>query len=368
MSLLHKLACTVAATALLLGSLALTGCGTPAAPQPPSLNLPEPVQDLTGERIGDVVTLHWTMPKKTTDHELLKGPVKAQIWRSSLSGKGNTLAGSISVAPAATGTFSESLPSDLTSGNFRPLLYSVELLGKHGRSAGRSEPAGVLAGPAPAPFDQLTAEVRADGVALRWKDEKPVQVRLHRRLLSAAPKQKSSLNNPPAGPTEVTLLAQARNQGEGIGALDPTARFGQTYEYTAQGIEALAMINTGDPSKSRAYQLAGIASPPIRVDVVDTFPPAVPQGLVTVWVAEEKTIDLSWQPDTDDDLAGYIVYRAEGDSAWKRISPLTPLIPAAFRDSSVQPGHSYRYAVTAIDLTGNESKRSAEAAETVPNP
>jgi len=367
MSLLNKLAWLGAAIPLLLATLAFTGCGTPAAPQPPSLNLPEPTQDLTGERIGDVVTLHWTMPKKTTDRELLKGPVKAQIWRSTLSGKENALAGTVAFAPGATATFTETLPADLTSGNFRPLLYTIELLGKHGRSAGRSEPAGILAGPAPTPFGPLTAEVRANGVALLWNDQQPVQVRLHRRLLSAASKPKSSLNNPPAEPAEVTLLAPPRSLGEGIGVLDPTPRFGQTYEYTAQGTQTLAMADFGDPSKSRAYQLAGIPSPPIRVDVIDTFPPAIPQGLVTVWVAEDKTIDLSWQPDNDDDLAGYIVYRAEADSPWKRISPPTPLISSAFRDPSVQPGHAYRYAVSAIDLTGNESKHSAEAAETIPN-
>jgi fibronectin type 3 domain-containing protein len=85
-------------------------------------------------------------------------------------------------------------------------------------------------------------------------------------------------------------------------------------------------------------------------------------------VPEEKTIDLSWQPDTEEDLAGYIVYRAESDGDWKRISGAQPLTGPAYRDAAVEAGHSYRYAVSAIDLTGHESKRSAEAQETVPNP
>jgi fibronectin type 3 domain-containing protein len=38
----------------------------------------------------------------------------------------------------------------------------------------------------------------------------------------------------------------------------------------------------------------------------------------------------------------------------------------AFRDSSVTSGHKYLYAVTAVDLRGNESSRSAEASESVP--
>jgi fibronectin type 3 domain-containing protein len=82
----------------------------------------------------------------------------------------------------------------------------------------------------------------------------------------------------------------------------------------------------------------------------------------------EASIDLSWQPGTETDLAGYAVYRREGDNAWQRISPAEPLIAPAFRDKQIQPGHTYRYAVSAIDQGGHESARSAEAEETVPNP
>src|SRR5438874_3696192 len=56
----------------LIGMLSLAflaGCGTPGAPQPPSLHLPEPVRDLRASRKGDKVTLTWTQPSETTDHE-----------------------------------------------------------------------------------------------------------------------------------------------------------------------------------------------------------------------------------------------------------------------------------------------------------
>jgi fibronectin type 3 domain-containing protein len=108
------------------------------------------------------------------------------------------------------------------------------------------------------------------------------------------------------------------------------------------------------------------------VEALDIFPPAVPTALAAVATSGENgvetAIDLSWQPDTEADLAGYAVYRREGDGLWQRISPSLPLVPPAFHDAHVQPGHSYRYAVTAIDQGGHESARSAEAEETVPNP
>ena len=44
------------------------GCGTPGAPQPPSLNLAKPVSDLKAVRIGNQVNLTWTVPTHTTDN------------------------------------------------------------------------------------------------------------------------------------------------------------------------------------------------------------------------------------------------------------------------------------------------------------
>ncbi|MGH9591205.1 MAG: hypothetical protein ACRD25_12475, partial [Terracidiphilus sp.] len=53
--------CAWAAAALAAG-IVMSGCGLPGAPQPPSLNLPRKVKDLTAERAGGQVSLEWTMP------------------------------------------------------------------------------------------------------------------------------------------------------------------------------------------------------------------------------------------------------------------------------------------------------------------
>ena len=55
-----------AAATIALTSLMMAGCGTPAAPQPPSLKLPEPVTDLTAVRAGDQVRL--TLDHAQADH------------------------------------------------------------------------------------------------------------------------------------------------------------------------------------------------------------------------------------------------------------------------------------------------------------
>jgi hypothetical protein len=217
----------------------------------------------------------------------------------------------------------------------------------------------------------LAAEVRADGVALHWNGGGTTLVRLHRTLLTPAAPQTNAAQNGPLKPQQEPVLrdllveglplGQAPGAGQAPGTLDRTARFGKVYEYTAQSLIRVQ-------EKGAAMELAGANSTPVRVNVVDTFPPAVPQGLAAVYVPEQKTIDLSWEPDTEEDLAGYIVYRADPGGDWKRISGAQPLVGAAYRDASAEPGHSYRYAISVIDQLGHESKRSVEGAESVPNP
>jgi fibronectin type 3 domain-containing protein len=99
----------------------------------------------------------------------------------------------------------------------------------------------------------------------------------------------------------------------------------------------------------------------------DAFPPAIPSGLEAVFsgMIAHPAIDLTWTPNTEEDLAGYNVYRwMQGTSPVKVNTELmkTP----AFHDGNVELGRIYFYAVSAVDLRGNESVKSKEASETVP--
>ena len=345
---------------------ALTGCGTPGAPLPPSLNLPDPVNDLSAVRTGDQVSLTWTMPRRNTDKLALKTTLIASVCRKEGAGPCLFAGASSPFKPGDPGSFSETLPPELTSGAPRALSYFVELKNGHGRSAGLSNGAQVLAGAAPAAVTGLSATVSKEGVTLRWDSGASAPgtvVRLHRTLLTAAaPQTQHGPLAPPAEAAEQSLLVESPAGGV---ALDKSARFGETYAYRAQRV-ARAMVD------GQTVELAGPVTLPLTVEVKDVFPPAVPTGLAAVATAQENgagpAIDLSWQPDTEPDLAGYAVYRREGDGSWKRISPEPPVVGPGFHDDKVLAGHTYRYAVTAIDQGGHESARSAEAEETVPEP
>jgi hypothetical protein len=370
--------------AAMAAGLILAGCGTPAAPQPPSLKLPVPVADLAASRTGNQVTLTWTMPKKSTDKLLLKGSVATYVCRKETVGGNCIAAGAapsmsseLSFAPGAVGSLTETLPATLAAGAPRPLSYFVELKNGNGRSAGLSNAAVVLAGEAPAPVANLSAEVRKAGVVLRWEPlrdaaQESSAIRLHRKLLNpppAKPQQgQQGLLAPQPEPVEQNLLIDSCAPEAGKGgcrALDSNIHFGPVYEYRAQRVARVTV-------EGKTLELAGELSVPVRVEARDIFPPAVPTGLAAVATTGDNgagnAIDLSWQPVTDADLAGYAVYRREGDGGWQRISPAGPLVPPAFHDSQVQPGHSYRYAVSSISQGGNESARSAETEESMPNP
>ena len=208
----------------------LAGCGTPAAPQPPSLKLPAPVTNLAAERTGNSVQLTWTMPARTTDKLPIKGNVTVHICRKEASGPCVAAGPDQTIAPSAERTFTEPLPSSLTTGQPRLLQYFVELKNQKGRSAGLSNAAYVAAGEAPGPITAFTATLRKDGVVLRWApDGESTPVRLHRKLLTSQPqpKQQGLLAGPPE-PVEMNLLVDQDTLT--AVALDKSVRFGATYE------------------------------------------------------------------------------------------------------------------------------------------
>jgi len=353
------------------------GCGTPGAPQPPSLNLPDRVDSLTAARTGNQVSLGWTMPHRNTDKLLMKDTIRVQVCRR--EGEGKCLpAGEVELSPGVKGAFTETLPQELSIGSPRPLAYFVELKNRKDRSAGPSNAAWVLAGLAPSAVQNFSAGLGRGGVVLQWTPTRePARpgtdsaIRLHRTLVSKVSEAENKSHSDPLAPPEEPRLRSLRvatgETGDPGKALDKDVRFGESYEYRAQRVSRLTV-------GGQELDLEGELSAPVRIVAANIFPPAVPKGLVAVASVGEQgsptagavSIDLSWQPDSDPGQTRYFVYRREGDGAWQRISPGQPLTAPVFHDAQVRSGHTYRYAVTAIGEGTPESPRSDEAVETVP--
>ena len=91
----------------------------------------------------------------------------------------------------------------------------------------------------------------------------------------------------------------------------------------------------------------------IPVDAAcETDAPAVPTGLQAT--SQSASVQLSWNPCEDEDLAGYMVLRADvATGEWNTIARKLPT--NTFTDNSIEQGRSYRYAVRAIDRSDNMS-------------
>ncbi|MYD70952.1 MAG: fibronectin type III domain-containing protein [Acidobacteria bacterium] len=110
--------------------------------------------------------------------------------------------------------------------------------------------------------------------------------------------------------------------------------------------------------------VAGPASLANCVVPVDTFPPAAPTGLIAV--ADGNGISLVWDPNGEEDLAGYVVLRGTAPDATLQRLSAGPVVATAFQDTRVAPGERYVYRVQALDgsIPPNVSPPSEAVAET----
>ena len=339
------------------------GCGAPAAPAAPSLNLPNPAENLSAARIGNSVHLAWTMPTRTTDRVVLKHPIPVQVCRAVETGPCKPI-DSVDFAPGAAGQYSDELPNDLTRGPDRLLRYEIAFPNHAGKSAGPSNAAYSAAGAGPAALAGLTTQMRRDGVLLSWEpvaQPVPVMFRIERLQLTA-PKEPEKPRSPLAPPIPAaaqTLQVQAEDGSDPGHAIDASALFSQRYRYVVERFVSRTL-------SGQTVEVQGPPSDPIELATTDKFAPAVPQGLAVVADSAAGAIDLSWSPDSDSDLAAYYVYRRDfHQQPSLRIGSVG--VETSYRDTTAQPEHTYAYSLSAIDQSGNESQHSAEVEETLPS-
>jgi fibronectin type 3 domain-containing protein len=93
----------------------------------------------------------------------------------------------------------------------------------------------------------------------------------------------------------------------------------------------------------------------VEITPVDTFPPAVPEGLSAV--PTPQSIELAWTRNTEPDFRGYNIFRSVENAPFEKYASL--IEAPTFSDSKIETGKKYRYTISAVDLTGNESARTA---------
>ena len=355
--------------------LLLASCAQLGPPLPPSLELPKPPGDLRAVRKGNKVTLSWSPPILTTDRQSVRYVGPTVVCRSTepeitdcknpiekLPAPPVVLARRTSKKTAAqkssaqrpeTDTLTDTLPAALEKQDpAAEITYAVEVLNRNNRSAGLSNRVHVPAAVTLPPPADLAAELTGDGVALTWTSAAQPSHPGLKFLYRIYRRDESSGKDAIAG--------EAAAETGSMHFTDSAFEWEKTYLYR---VTAVSVIKRPDSE----LQVEGDDTSPVRVVAHDVFPPSVPAGLQAVFSGEGQKpfIDLIWAPVTNADLAGYNIFRREGDGSALKAN--TELVKSpAYRDSEVAAGKTYTYSVSALDVRGNESGKSEETSESVP--
>ena len=81
--------------------------------------------------------------------------------------------------------------------------------------------------------------------------------------------------------------------------------------------------------------------------------------------AASSSVTLTWNANTESDLAGYKVYRATASGAYGAPIAAIPGGMTSYIVTGLQFGTTYYFVVTAYDIAGNESAYSNEVNKSI---
>ncbi|HET9177778.1 MAG TPA: hypothetical protein VFQ24_05405 [Terriglobia bacterium] len=335
-----------------------------APPEPPRIEIPQQIKDLALTQVGATLHITFTLPTLATDGELLSKPVQLDVFRNispagaqsatpDLSGK-PWISLTAKQLPAYVRGGKADYPFELSPQEVRQEVgstFTFLVVGlTHGfrgrpRKSAPSNVAHATLLDATMPVSNLAVKPTQDALLLTW--DTPAET-----LTDASPSHISGYRvyqSDTGKPGSFKLLGQApASRFE-----DRSFQFGRQYYFSVSAVTSVAK----ETAESQP-------SAPVSITPRDIFPPPVPTGLTAVNTA--GAVDLLWNASSGNDLAGYNVYRSAGSGPFQRISKDLAPTPV-FHDASVAPGQVYEYAVTAVDLAGNESEKSKPASVTTPS-
>jgi hypothetical protein len=304
----------VAPCAAAVAAATLCACGYVGPPAPPTLDIPVTINNFSAWESGENIELEFTLPALTTENLPLTSvrSVELRIGEDASQSK------LVPLPVSKPGPVITQVPARDWIG--KTVVLQVRATGPKGKPSEWSNPA-LLAviQPLATPSTPNLRNV-AQGVELTWTGTGP-RYRIFRAEADGQPQQLADTDGP--------------------SYLDASTSYGIRYRYLVQAIAA-------DNQWS-------VVSEPAEITPVDTFPPAVPEGVSAV--PTPQSIELSWTRNTETNFRGYNVFRSVDNGPFEKIAPLIEF--PTFSDSKIEPGKKYRYTVSTVDLTGNESAQSA---------
>jgi hypothetical protein len=314
--------------------LVLVSCGKKASPVPIRVAKAGIIGDLKAEEKDGVIFLSFTPPvqiepvKKSGERD-----VKIAAFRV-VKGCGNCLA---DLQPLRTIVLNEKkgytiaggrlyiYDDDVTDrGEYAYRVYPVTEKGTQGEG---SNTANITWRQPPGPPGPVKVAESDSRVELSWTKQEGYLYNIYRYdndLYPVVPL------NPRPIPTPLYMDAGLTN--------------GQTYLYEVRQVKESAQGVEGEGVKASATPK-------------DTTPPAPP--MLVKAVKKGNAIELTWEANTEKDLAGYNVYRIMGSKPEKINT--APVKETKYTDTHAPDFRFIAYHVTAVDTAGNESNPSQEA-------
>ncbi|HTR02046.1 MAG TPA: hypothetical protein VMN82_02535 [Thermoanaerobaculia bacterium] len=382
--------------ALAAAALLTVACGKKGDPQPPLPRGPNAIKNLTVEQEGDDAVLTFAFPDRLINGAPLTDLFEIEVFRlsnpppaitsprpstaggaapSGVSGQSST---SVAALPGAAerraatnvrvaeeafygaarkvAVLSLSAISELTrgasvvyrdplspliakEGKPTPLAYAVVSVRRGGETSPLSNIVTLTPDVAPDAPTDLEAFPYEGRICLDWS---PPQTDVLGRLVDV-------------GGYEIyrRILPQDEYQAPlnpqpvaGLSYVDFGAPYGAPLVYTVRAVLA------------KNPKVEGLPSEELPVLYRDVYPPPAPTRLDAL--SEGTRVRVVWTPVDAGDLAGYLVFRAEGNGPLARLTP-APVTDPFYTDDAVAQGRRYRYVVRAIDHAGNMSEPSPEA-------
>jgi len=289
------------------------GCGKVGDPRPPKIRVPATILDLQATQNQTDVILTWTNPSRYIDGSNATDLTKVHILQD-----GKPVASIDTTGPGKQQSYS--MPVGVALGTTP--VYTVELETQRGKRSAASNEMRIPLVEVPGVISNLTGHMDQHRIRLDW--------------------------GPPVSSPSLAEIYLVRRED---GAFPPVTVTDTHFEDT--NIEAgKTFVYVVTAARSGTPPVSGRASPPVSVLAKDGTKPKVPSGLQPPTVSDSLAI-LRWDQNTEEDLAGYRVYRSDSpDSAGVQLESTQ----AIFRDSGYRPNSYYR--ISAIDEAGNESDKS----------
>jgi hypothetical protein len=320
--------------AVLTAVLAAGGCGYVGDPKPPLANIPVAIGDLAAVQRDARIIVQFTLPPRTTEGMPIRKPLKldlriGQAFAPFHADRWAEQAAEASEGPVENGRALYEIPVAKWSGEL--VVIGARAISANGKASDWSNFVRLRVVPPPQKPAELRPELVPTGVKLTWTAPGS-RFRILRR-----------------GPGETGFIPVATVEAHEW--TDTSTEYGKQYSYIVQTV-----VETGEGPEAESEPSA-----PVAITPKDIFPPAAPAGL-RIAVAPDS-LELTWDRNTEPDLAGYRVYRAPAGGQFEKIADIGQI--PAYSDHNVEHGKTYRYEVAAVDAAGNESARSAPAEATI---